>query len=67
MKGSIKAKAVGPPIPGRIPTQNPTRIPSSMKAKECHAKTCINPAIKDSTIDQPLFMTSSKTLPKKVC
>jgi hypothetical protein len=39
MKGSIMAIVVGPPSPGRIPTTNPTAMPTSMRPKVLGAKT----------------------------
>ena len=43
-KGSIMARVVGPPSPGRSPTTKPTAIPTSMRARVPGARTCWRPA-----------------------
>ncbi len=42
-KGSIKAMAVGPPRPGRMPTANPMPMPSSMRLKVVGVKIWAKP------------------------
>src|ERR671937_534742 len=44
MKGSMSARVVAPPRPGSSPTQKPTTIPSSMKAKAFHCSTSTRPS-----------------------
>ena len=41
--GNIKAIAVGPPKPGRIPTTNPIAMPTSIKLNVEKLKHCVNP------------------------
>jgi hypothetical protein len=43
MNGNIKAIAVGPPRPGRMPTTNPTAIPMIIRLKVDQLKTWIRP------------------------
>ena len=50
MKGSIKARAVGPPRPGRIPTQNPTAMPIIIRVNVEKVKTWKNPETNAWTI-----------------
>src|SRR5262245_48542116 len=54
MKGSISASVVAPPRPGSSPTQKPTPIPSSMKAKAFHCSTSSSPSQSASSIGQLL-------------
>src|SRR5438045_1641073 len=44
MKGSISASVVAPPRPGSSPTQKPTPMPASMKAKAFHCRTRSSPS-----------------------
>src|SRR3954464_13112437 len=55
MNGSISASVVAPPSPGSSPTQKPTPMPSSMKAKAFHCSTRSRP-----------WMNASSTAPNYV-
>jgi hypothetical protein len=41
--GSMSARVVGPPSPGRRPTTKPSAMPISISPKVGHAKTCASP------------------------
>ncbi len=47
MKGSISAMVAGPPSPGRMPTANPTAIPTIISEKVDQVKICVNPETKE--------------------
>ncbi len=48
MKGSIRARVVAPPNPGRRPTTKPISIPTSIKPKAGKLRTCNSPSMKAS-------------------
>ena len=54
MKGSIKANVVAPPMPGKMPTQNPTAIPISISPKVGQVKTASKPEISASNTVAPI-------------
>src|SRR5262245_5099089 len=43
MKGSIKARVTGPPMPGRIPTMKPMAIPANWRTNAFQVKSWIRP------------------------
>src|SRR6185503_2475432 len=55
MNGSISARVVAPPRPGRRPTQNPRPMPSSMKPNAFHCRTRSSPSQSASSTRYSLF------------
>jgi hypothetical protein len=50
MKGSIRARVVGPPNPGRIPTAKPIPMPKSINPKVVPVKIWVRPKTKEFAI-----------------